>query len=115
MTVSKATERADNLRPNPFTQEEKVKWLSEIEGKIFKEFLSDDFSPIDYSKDEERELILEEEYQDVYLFYLVAMIDFFSRDYADYNNSMEMFNTAYDKMVKEKRSGKKGGYYKNIF
>ena len=51
----------------------------------------------------------------MYLFYLVAMIDFFSRDYADYNNSMEMFNTAYDKMAKEKRSGKKGGYYKNIF
>ena len=118
MTVSKALERADNLRPNPFEYAEKVRWLAELDGKIAKEVLKDkDFKGYDCSKDSEKELILEEAYSDIYLFYLSAMIDFFSRDYAEYNNSMLMFNEAFERFLKAHKRGdtKDGGYFKNIF
>ena len=118
MTVAKAIERADNLRPNPFEYDEKVRWLSELDGKIAKEVLKDKaFKGYDYSKDSEKELILDEAYSDIYLFYLSAMIDFFSRDYAEYNNSMLMFNEAFERFLKAHKRGdiKDGGYFKNIF
>jgi len=124
MTVAKAIERADNLRPNPFEYEQKVRWLSELDGKIAKEVLKDTaFKSYDHAKDSERELILDEAYCDIYLFYLTAMIDFFSRDYIEYNNSMLMFNEAYEKFSKAYKRGdienkkgpvNSGGYYKNI-
>ena len=127
MTLSKTVERADNLRPNPFEEEQKVRWLSELDGKISREVLkTDSFSGYDYSKDSEKELILPDEYADVYLFYLCAMIDFFSRDYSEYNNSMEMFNSAFSgflsayqrgdvKLFKDGGGVRADGYYKNIF
>ena len=125
MTVSKAMERADNLRPNPFEEEQKVRWLSELDGKIAREILKrKDFIGYDYSKDIQKELIAEEEYCDIYLFYLTAMIDFFSRDYVEYNNSMLMFNEAFERYAKAYKRGdmnnniifsKNGEYYKNIF
>lgn len=124
MTIAKAIERADELRANPFEEEQKVRWLSELDGKIAREVLGDkNFSGYDYASDSEKELILEEAYCDVYLFYLTAMIDFFSRDYAEYNNSMIMFNEAFSKFskaykrgdLKEEKTNIKGQYYKNIF
>ena len=118
MTVSKAIERADNLRPNPFEYGEKVRWLSELDGKIAKEVLGDkNFFGYNYSKDSEKELILDEVYGDIYLFYLCAMIDFFSRDYLEYNNSMLMFNEAFERFLKAHKRGdnKSGGYFKNVF
>lgn len=125
MTINNAIERADNLRPNPFEEEQKVRWLSELDGKIAREVLKDkNFSGYDLAPDAEKRLLLPDEYGDVYLFYLCAMIDFFSRDYSEYNNSMEMFNQAFSGFLSANKRGeisapfggeKSSGYYKNIF
>ena len=106
MTVAKAIERSDELRPNPFSEEEKIRWLSELDGKIAREIFEDKaFSGYDSAYDSEKELLLEEAYGDIYLFYLTAMIDFFSRDYTEYNNSMLMFNQALDGFAKAYKRG----------
>lgn len=133
MTISKAIERADELRPNPFEEEQKFRWLSELDGKIAREIMEDkSFKSYDYSSDSEKELLAAEAYCDIYLFYLAAMYDFFSRDYGEYNNSMLMFNEAYSKYAKACQNGSvdistaasdgsgsvggvRGQYYKNIF
>lgn len=123
MKISKAIELVDKLRPNPFDEENKIRWLSELDGKISLEVLrKDDFPGYNYSGDMEKELIAEDEYSNIYIYYLCAMIDFFSRDYGDYNNSMILFNSDFEKYAKAvkngtlKKSGKTDGeYYKNIF
>ena len=139
MTIAKAIERADELRPNPFAEEQKVRWLSELDGKIAREIVGDkDFAGYNHAYDSEKELLAEEAYCDIYLFYLTAMIDFFSRDYAEYNNSILMFNEAFSQFAKAYQRGdaglsplipedeypkgdkdgsylKNGGYYINIF
>ncbi len=125
MTVKEAIQRANALRPNPFSEQEKFQWLSELDGKIAKEVLKkEDFSPYTYPSDETRELLADSAYTDIYLFYLCAMIDFFSRDYGEYNNSMLLFNTLFEQYAKgcatslygEKENGEiSHKYYINIF
>lgn len=124
MTVIEAIERADNLRPNPFEEKQKVRWLSELDGKIAREVLKDKaFIGYDYSSDSEKTLIIPDEYADVYLFYLCSMIDFFSRDYAEYNNSVELYNKAFSGYLKAVQRKDVNTYknetaeqhYKNIF
>ena len=101
MKANEAIERVDVLRPNPFSEEEKLRWLSELDGKISKEVLKlgkvFDYTGVEPS---ETELLVRLPYTDVYLFYLCAMIDFFSRDYEEYNNSMLMVNTILNSLAK---------------
>lgn len=123
MTVNEAILRADELRPNPFDEKQKARWLSELDGKIAKEILNKDgFEPYDISNSGETELLAEDAYGDLYLFYLCAMIDFFSRDYGEYNNSIAMFTNIFSAFAKAKKSsgeikksGRESQYYKNIF
>ena len=101
MKANEAIERVDTLRPNPFSEEEKLRWLSELDGKISKEVLKLG-KVFDYTGQvpSETELLVRLPYTDVYLFYLCAMIDFFSRDYEEYNNSMLMVNTILNSLAK---------------
>lgn len=123
MTVKEAIQRADALRPNPFSDQEKFQWLSELDGKIAREILKkEDFTPYAYSGDGKKALLADNAYTDIYLFYLSAMIDFFSRDYGEYNNSMLLFNSLFEQYAKGKAvslAGEKGEtnhkYYINIF
>ena len=39
MTIEKAIDQADNLRPNAFTQMQKVEWLSRLDNQVFEEVL----------------------------------------------------------------------------
>ena len=115
MKVGEAIERADALRPNPFSSEEKMQWLSEIDGKISKQILKrDDFKAYELKDFRETKLLAEDAYTDIYLFYLCAMIDFFSRDYGEYNNSVKMFNSLYEKYAKEKHSNSEDKNYSGV-
>lgn len=131
MTYQALIDRADALRPNPFKNSEKLRWLLELDGKIS----ADIFNNPDFEIPEIPELseaqakasvpavtqftpLLEERHADIYLFYLCAMIDFFSRSYGEYNNSITLFNSAYDKMAKLKHAEKTPAaepYHSNIF
>lgn len=125
MKVADAVQRADALRPNPFSEQEKFQWLSELDGKIAREILKkEDFSPYTYPGGGDAELLADTPYTDIYLFYLCAMIDFFSRDYGEYNNSMLLFNSIFEQYAKGKSSSfygennqgeKSHKYYINIF
>ena len=120
MKLYEAVKRADELRPNPFSAEDKIQWLSELDSKIATEVLKiTDFKGYTMDDFGETELLVGLPYTDLYLFYMCAMIDFFSRDYTEYNNSMLMFNSVYERFAKEmhreNKANAKSGYYKNIF
>lgn len=115
MKVGEAIERADALRPNPFSLEEKMQWLSELDGKISKHILKrDEFKAYELKDFRETELLAEVPYTDIYLFYLCAMIDFFSRDYGEYNNSIVMFNSLYERYAKKKHSESENKNYSGV-
>ena len=46
------------------------------------------------------QLLAEAPYDDIYVYYLLAMIDFYNREPENYNNSYMMFNEKYNDFAK---------------
>ena len=61
MKLGEAIARADQMKPNGYTAEEKTRWLSELDGMLWYEALQwvtgvEPELPYDYDRDLEREL-----------------------------------------------------------
>lgn len=102
MTLVEAISKIDNLKHNTFTHEDKVGWLSRLDELVKKEILdthedggAEWFFGYDTDSDVETELLVPAPYDEMYLRWLEAQIDYGNGEYDRYNNSMEMFNTAY--------------------
>ena len=103
MTILEAINRVDTTKPNSYTQTEKVDWLSTLDGIIKKEIIDtheggenivfEGYTP-DTSLD--TVLLVPAPYDEVYLFWLESKIDYYNGETGRYNNSINMFNTAYE-------------------
>lgn len=51
--------------------------------------------PYRYPEDGDRELLAEAPWDEMYFYYVCAMIDLRKRQYSDYNNEMELYNSLY--------------------
>ena len=102
MTILEAIGRTDDLKPNNFTELDKIRWLSELEW-IIKENIIDTheggeaivFNGYDENTSTEGILLVAAPHDDVYLKWLEAKIDYHNGEYAKYNNSSVAFNNAY--------------------
>ncbi len=101
MTIREVLARVDTIRPNAYTDGEKIAMLNTIEGRIYREILektadfTGEFIPFQEGE-EERELTVPVPYTDIYVFYLAAMIDFYNGDSGRYNDTMVLFNQAWE-------------------
>ena len=102
MKISEAINRIDTLKFNTYTQSEKVAWLSTIDGTIKREVIDtheggEDIVFEGYTDDTplETELLAPAPYDDLYIKWLEAQIDYANAEYGKYNNSKMAFNTAY--------------------
>ena len=106
MTVIEAINRADALKPNGYNQDQKIRWISMIDGIVKKEIIDthvggeqvtfngyDDFSLM-------QELLVPAPYDDIYIKWLEAQIDYANGEYGKYNNSITMYNNAYQTYAK---------------
>lgn len=106
MTAREVLSTIDQMRPNAYTDAEKLRFLNVLEGRIYTEIYEASrreagedtpvFSPIKEGE-EDREMSVPEPYTDLYIYYLAAMIDFYNGDSGRYNDSMVMYNDAWDK------------------
>ena len=102
MTVREAIDRVDGLKHNTYTYGEKVEWLSELDGIIKNQIIDthetdDEVFFYGYTEDNmETELLVEAPYDVLYIRWLEAQIDYYNGEIARYNNSMMMYQTAYD-------------------
>lgn len=114
MKILEAITKIDTLKPNSYTQDEKIKWLSTLDG-IIKTEIIDTHEKCDkcyktacacrvegtvfygYNSDTslDLDLLVPSPYCDVYIHYLEVQIDYANADYGKYNNSMAMYNSAY--------------------
>ena len=102
MTISAAINKIDALKPNTYTEDDKVKWLSTLDGTIKKEIIDTHeggedivFNGYDYDTSTETELLVESPHDDIYIRWLEAQIDYANGEYGKYSNAMVMFNSAY--------------------
>lgn len=103
MTIMDALYRIDELKPNSYSQPEKIKWLSSLDGVIKSEIIDTHeggedivFSGYDENADLNTVLLVDAPYDDIYLRWLEAQIDYTNGEYGKYNNSLVAYNDAYD-------------------
>ncbi len=107
MTINEAIVAVDGQKPNAYDENTKAAWISQLDGRIFLEVMHGRMvcpccgQPITtwagytFPEDGDRPLLAAAPYDNLYVLYLMAMIDFANREYGNYQNSMTMFNTAY--------------------
>jgi hypothetical protein len=102
MTIMDALYRIDELKPNSYSQPEKIKWLSSLDGVIKSEIIDtheggEDVVFNGYGEDADLTtvLLVPAPYDDIYLRWLETQIDYSNGEYGKYNNSIAMYNTAY--------------------
>ena len=92
-------ERVDLLEPNDYSPEQKLHWLSNLDGRLYREVVKtheDAFIawPGEYVSGDE-ELIVAAPYgEELYYYYLQAMIAAENSETQRYNKRMTMFNSA---------------------
>ncbi len=101
MTVIEAIEILDKLRPNQYKVPQKLRWLSDLDGKVFEDIYltheDNEFEIFDrYTEDDmTKELLIPEPYTEIYEHYLSAQIYYNNNEMARYSNAMIMFNNAF--------------------
>ena len=103
MKIIEAISAIDALKQNTYTQSETVACLSNVDSKV-KRLIIDTheggedvtFTGYNDTTDLETELLVPAPFDEVYLRWLEAMIDYNNGEYGKYNNSINMYNTAYE-------------------
>lgn len=99
MTVNDIISIIDQKEPNSYTAEEKVRWLSDLDGKIFNEVIltheHDEVEFTPYADGSETLLIGAPYGEDIYVHYLIARIAAGNAEVSRYNQQIGMYNAAY--------------------
>ena len=102
MTIMEALHHIDSIKPNSYSQQEKVQWLSTLDGIVKKEIIdthegAEGVTFNGYTDDTllTTTLLIPAPYDDVYIHYLEMKIDYANGEYGKYNNSKTVYNTAY--------------------
>lgn len=103
MKIIEAITRLNSLKFNTYTQEDKVEWLSRLDSMVKKNIIDTHegaegviFSGYDENTNLQTELLVPVPYDEMYLRWLEAQIDYHNGEYDKYNNAIIMFNTAFE-------------------
>lgn len=106
MTLMEAINHLDAVKPNGYKQNEKIRWLSTLDGMIKKEIIEthEDGEKVIFGgyteADLTKTLIVHAPYDDIYIKWLEAKIDFANGEYLKYNNSALAFNEEYQRFAR---------------
>lgn len=102
MTIEEAVSLVDRMKPNHYDHEQKVKWLSKLDGLIFKEVILSHagmhppvFTGYDNALPDTPLLVPYPYDEDVYNYFLQAQIDKENGETAKYNQSISLYNASY--------------------
>lgn len=103
MKIIEVINKVDELKPNTYTQEQKVGWLAVLDGKIKRSIIDtheggDNRPFLGYvpERDMERELLVPAPYDEMYTHWLEANIDEYNGEIDRYNASITLFNVEYE-------------------
>lgn len=102
MTINEAIEMVDRLKPNQYEHEQKVGWLSKLDGMIYEEIISthegNELESFEGYKNAspDTELLVKYPYdEDVYNYFLQAQIDKENGEMSKFNQSITLYNNSY--------------------
>ena len=105
MTYSKAIELVDERTANGYTTDDKVRWLMQLDQKIYDELIATHEQPRPCHRPEdcspEDALLVREPYaEDIYINFLQARIAKENEETAKYNVAITLYNAAYADFAK---------------
>lgn len=97
--------RVDENRPNAFSSATKMKWISDLDGKIAADVFLMDIAQIrelEYRHPDglEQEPLVTFPHDDIYDLWLEAKIDAANGEYNRYQNTMQLYNESYGNFVR---------------
>lgn len=103
MKIIEVIEQIDSLKHNTYCNADKIAWLSRLDAMV-KRLIIDThecgeeitFKGYNSNTDLETELLVPAPFDEIYLRWLEAQIDYANGEYGKYNNSILMYQTAYD-------------------
>lgn len=102
MKIIDAINEIDALKPNTISQSDKIRWLSQLDGRIKSEIIDTHeckepivFTGYDDNTPESTVLLVPAPYDVIYIRYLDAQIDYVNGETKRYNNSSSLYNVAY--------------------
>lgn len=102
MTVGEAISGIDRLKHNDFSREDKLAWLSNLDWKVKRQIIDTHeggnqvcFRGYDADTFPEKRLLVPPPYDEIYLRWLEAQIDYHNGDMKRYNNAIALYNTAF--------------------
>lgn len=114
MKIIEAITTLDSLKFNTYGQDDKVNWLSRLDSMVKKQIIdthegAEAVSFSGYTADTPTDTILlvPAPYDEVYLRWMEAQIDYHNGEYDKYNNAIIMFNTAFEAYQKHYNSAHK--------
>ena len=102
MTIIEAIGKIDDLKHNIYSQADKIGWLSRLDS-MAKRLVIDThdgggdvcFSGYNVDTDLNTEMLIPEPFDEAYLRWMEAQIDYHNGEYEKYNNSIDTFNVSW--------------------
>lgn len=99
MTIGEVISRVDELSPSQYSNEQKLRWLTNLDGKIYEEIVKTHRDPIRETftayTGTQAELLVPFPYaEDLYVFYLQAMIALQNAEDGKYEQMRVVYNEA---------------------
>jgi hypothetical protein len=98
MKVTEAINKVNLLKPSAYTESQLMEWLNELEGKVQKEafgFMFDDIVQYDWAADGDTELLIYKPYDETYVYYIMAKIDYANQEMNSYTANMTFANDGF--------------------
>lgn len=118
MTIREAIERVDSLKYNTYTDAEKVTWLSRLDERVSL-MVHGTGKPgaawYDPESDMETELLVPPPFDEMYIHWLGAQIDYADGEIDKYNGEITLYNaeySAYGNWYQRKHLPTERGYWK---
>lgn len=102
MTVKDIIDKVDELMPSQYSEDIKIAWLSQLDGKIYLEEIVTHTDPLvnempEYTAETD-ELMIDYPYgEDIYIYHLESMICAQNAETSRYNMYVTLFNAAYER------------------
>ncbi len=77
MTLGECVQRADALRPNAYSEDEKARWVLELEGELERDFFSryEGWAPSETAPDRASTLRASGPFEELYVFRVLARLE----------------------------------------
>lgn len=99
MTIEQAIQKLDEQTHNTYTREQKIAWLSELDGMVHTLLLgnSGGFSGYADQTPTHVRLLVSAPFDQIYLYWLEAKVHYLQAEYERYNNANALFQQAWQR------------------